>query len=293
MFIIVYVFFYLISLLPFRVLYFLSDGLYGLIYHIIGYRKKVVMHNLEIAFPEKTELERMKIAKKFYHNLIDYFFESIKLLTITDKEFYKRCSGKFEEINALSAKGINIQIQAGHLFNWEYANKILSQNINVRFVLVYMPISNKIINSIFKKFRTRNETVLVDATNYRKEMLGVYKYNHVLALVTDQSPANPKTAFWLYFFSKPCPFLYTSEKNAVRNNNAVAFLRFKKIKRGYYKFETIMVTENASEMKRGELTKRYRDFLQTQISEQPDNYLWTHRRWKHEYNEEYEKQWID
>jgi len=293
MYYLVYGLLWLISLLPFSVLYFISDAFYGLLYYVIGYRKEVVMNNLLIAFPEKTEKERVQIAKKFYHNLVDYFLESIKLITITDKEFYKRCSGSFDELNRLAAKGINIQLHCGHQFNWEFANKIYSQNLVVRFVLVYMPISNKIINTIFKKIRTKNRTILIDATNYRKDMLGVYKQQHVLALVADQSPANPGSSFWLNFFSKPASFLYTIEKNAVRNNSAVGFASFKKIKRGYYKFETVMVTENAAEFKNGELTKKYRDFLEKQIIEQPANYLWSHRRWKNEYKPEYEKLWVD
>lgn len=293
MFIIVYGIVYLISLLPFRVLYVFSDGLYGLIYHIIGYRKKVVMHNLKIAFPQKTELERIIIAKKFYHNLIDYFFESIKLLTITDKEFYKRCTGDFDEINRIAATGTNIELLCGHQFNWEYANRIYSKRLTIPFVLVYMPLTNKIVDRIFKKIRLKHNTVLIDATNYKKDMLGVYKKQYTLALVADQNPANLKASFWLNFFYRPTPFLYTPEKNAQRNNLPVGFAGFKKIKRGYYKFETIVITRNAANTEKGELTKKYRDFLEQEIREQPENYLWSHRRWKNEYQQEYEKQWID
>ncbi|MDB5198145.1 MAG: lipid biosynthesis acyltransferase [Chitinophagaceae bacterium] len=252
-----------------------------------------MMNNLLIAFPGKTEKERIQIAKKFYHNLVDYFLESIKLITISNKEFYKRCSGDFDELNRLAATGTNIQLHSGHQFNWELANRIYSQKLAIPFVLVYMPISNKAIDKIFKKIRLRHGTVLIDATNYRKNMLGIYKKQHALALVADQSPANGPSAFWLNFFSRPTPFLYTPEKSAQRSKVPVGFASFKKIKRGYYKFETTMITLNAADTEKGELTRKYRDFLQQQILEQPDNYLWSHRRWKFEYKEEYEKLWID
>ena len=85
MYYIIYPLLYLFSLLPWRVLYFLSDAVYGLIYYIIGYRKEVVMKNLLIAFPEKTEEERILIAKKFYHNFTDTFIETIKLLSVSEK----------------------------------------------------------------------------------------------------------------------------------------------------------------------------------------------------------------
>ena len=293
MYYLVYGLLWLISLLPFRVLYFLSDALYGLIYYIIGYRKKVVMSNLQIAFPEKTEKERIQIAKKFYHNLVDYFIESIKLATISDKEFNKRCSGDFSELNRLAETGTNIQLHSGHQFNWEIANRIYSQKLPIPFVLVYMPVSNKIMDRIFKNIRSKHGTILINAKNYKKEMLGVYKQQHVLALVVDQSPANLEASFWLNFFGRPTPFLYTPEKSAQRNKVPVGFSSFKKIKRGYYKFETTIITLDAATTEKGELTKKYRDFLEQQIREQPDNYLWSHRRWKHEYKKEFEKRWID
>ncbi|HUS01392.1 MAG TPA: hypothetical protein VMY77_06685 [Chitinophagaceae bacterium] len=293
MYYIVYGLLWLISLLPFRALYFISDIFYGLVYYVVGYRKKIVLNNLKIAFPEKTEKERIIIAKKFFHNLVDYFLESIKLITISDKAFYKRCSGNFDELNRLAATGTNIQLHSGHQFNWEWANRIYAQKLVIPFVLVYMPISSKIVDKIFKKIRLKHGTVLIDATNYKNDMLGIYKKQHAMALVVDQSPANPMASFWLNFFSKPASFLYTPEKSAQRSKVPVGFASFKKVKRGYYKFETTIITLNAADTLKGELTKKYRDFLQEQIREQPDNYLWSHRRWKKEYTSEYEKQWID
>ena len=293
MYYVIYGLLWLISLLPFSILYFISDAFYGLIYYVIGYRKEVVMHNLLIAFPEKTEKERIRIAKDFYHNLVDYFIESIKLITIDDKEFYKRCSGNFDELNRLAATGTNIQLHSGHQFNWEWANRIYSQKLNIPFVLVYMPISNKAIDKIFRNIRLKHGTVLIDATKYKRDILGLKKQQHAFALVADQSPPNVTSGYWLNFFSRPTPFLYTPEKNAQRAAVPVGFASFKKVKRGYYKFETTIITLNAAETQKGELTRKYRSFLEQQIREQPANYLWSHRRWKFEYKPEYEKLWID
>ena len=251
------------------------------------------MNNLLIAFPEKSEKERKQIAKKFYHNLVDYFVETIKLITLSDKEFYKRCSGNFEEVNRLAATGTNIQLHSGHQFNWEWANRIYSQKLTIPFVLVYMRLSNKIMDRIFKKIRLKHGTVLIDATHYKRDMLRLDKIQHAFALVADQNPGNTKTAFWLNFFSKPAPFLYTPEKNAQRNNLPVGFASFKKVKRGHYKFETTIITLNAADTTKGELTRKYRDFLEQQLREQPDNYLWSHRRWKFEFKDEHKKGWID
>lgn len=284
---------YLFSLLPFSILYLISDFFYFLIYYVAGYRKKVVENNLLIAFPEKSQEERKKIAKKFYRNLVDFFIESIKLISISDKAFQKRCVGDFTEINAIAASGTSIQLHLGHQFNWEYANRIYSQRVSAPILLVYMPITNKSIDSVFKKIRTKYGTHLIDATNYSRDMIRAGKKQHVLAIVADQNPGMTERAYWLNFFSKPAPFLFTPEKSAQRSKIPVAFVSFKKIKRGKYKFETIFITQNAANTAKGELTKKYRDFLEQQIKEQPENYLWTHRRWKKEYSKAYEKMWID
>src|SRR6478752_6370177 len=113
MYYIIYPIFYMLSLLPWRVLYFISDGIYGLIYYIFGYRRKVVMSNLLIAFPEKTEKERTRIAKDFYHNFIDTFIETIKLLSLNDKNFDKRCTSNVELVNDLYNTGKNAQMFTG------------------------------------------------------------------------------------------------------------------------------------------------------------------------------------
>ena len=119
MYYIIYGFLYLFSLLHFFIIYHISDGFYALMYYVFGYRKKVVMNNLLIAFPEKTNRERKKIAKQFYHNLADTFLEIIKTISISDKAFAKRCRGNFEIVNELAANGKSIQLHSGHQVTWE------------------------------------------------------------------------------------------------------------------------------------------------------------------------------
>ena len=143
---IVYAIFYLISLLPLRVLYILSDGIYGILYYIIGYRKKVVRQNLIIAFPEKSDLERKKIEKAFYHQFVDTFIEAIKLISMSEKEFSKRFSINIEVLNNLYASGQNVQLIAGHFFSWEFANLGIAQQSKYPFIGVYMSLSNKVID---------------------------------------------------------------------------------------------------------------------------------------------------
>jgi KDO2-lipid IV(A) lauroyltransferase len=293
MYYIVYPLLYLVSLLPFFVLYGISDFFAFLLYHVIKYRRAVVMSNLAIAFPEKTNEERIKIAKKFYQYFTDTMIESLKFISISKKQLLKRSSGSFEIINELIDKGYNINLMAGHQFNWEYANLLYAINLKIPFVGIYMPIKNKSFNKIFYDFRCRYGTILISATDFKNKMHDVFKRQYMLALAADQNPGSPTSGYWLNFFGRPVPFVTGPEKGAVKNNAAVVYVGFKKIKRGYYHFTTTILTEQSAGTKTGELTCLYRDILEKTILNDPANYLWSHRRFKFEWKEEHKNLWVD
>jgi KDO2-lipid IV(A) lauroyltransferase len=156
-----------------------------------------------------------------------------------------------------------------------------------------MPITNKAFNKIFFDLRSKYKTVLVSTVEFKSRMHEVFKSQYSLALAADQNPGRLESAFWLNFFGKPAPFVTGPDKGAIKNNVAVVFVRFKKIKRGHYHFETKIIVENAGELKEGELTRLYRDFLEETIRLNPDNYLWSHRRWKHSFREDFKPNWLD
>ena len=285
---------YILSLLPFGILYFLSDLAYILLYYIIGYRKAIVMNNLLIAFPQKTQQERISISTKFYKNLADTFIETIKMISLDKEKFLQRCDGNFEVLNNIIEKGKNIQLQGAHQFNWEYGNWILAIKVNLPVASVYMPIKNKTLNKIFLKVRERFGAIMVDATDYSKNIKKVARKQYALALVADQNPGwPPGRVYWLNFFTRPAPFLMGPEKGAIRFNNAIVFTRYIKLKRGHYYFENHIITENAAECKPGEITRKFRDFIQEEITKDPASFLWSHKRWKHTYTKQYENMWID
>jgi len=287
MYYILYGLLYLISLLPFFVLYGLSNFVCLLLYNVFGYRKKIVLQNLGIAFPEKTEAEKKAIAKQFYKNLVDTFIESIKMISMSEKSFDKRCTVDISKVNELAAKGKSIQLHSGHQMNWEYANWVFAKHLEVQWIGIYQPISSKPFNKIFYNMRARYGTVLVSTKEFKNKMHTLFASQFSIGLAADQNTL-PDKGYWLYFFSQPVPFVTGPEKGAIKNDTAVVFVNFVKKKRGYYHFETKTVTENAGQYQPGELTRMYRDFLEETIRRQPDNYLWTHRRWRHDYIKYYQ-----
>ncbi len=288
MYYIVYPVFYLMSLLPFVILYAISDFFAFLLYHVIGYRKDVVLSNLKIAFPEKTDAERKKIARQFYQYFADSFIETVKFLTISKKQMLKRTTGTYDIINKLLSEGKSINLLCGHQFNWEYANLLYSSELNVPFVTVYLPVKNKAVNRIMYKIRTRFNAILVSPAEFGSRLHHVFNAQHALVLAADQSPATPKSGYWINFFNRPTLFLIGPEKSAIRKKSAVVFVGFKRVKRGYYHFESVLLTPDASQTdKRGQLTCLYRDALQAALINDPANYLWSHRRFKFEWQPEY------
>lgn len=292
MYYLVYGFLYLISLLPFFILYILSDLAYLLMYYVLGYRKEVVMGNLAIAFPQKSLTERKKIAAQFYKNFVDTFIETIKLLSLPDKEFDKRCKGDFALINQLAASGRNIQLLGGHQFNWEFTNLLFSRHIVIPFIGVVANVENKIINRIYFKFRARYGTILIPNSSFQRQMTALMQQQYSICLLADQSPS-PAKSYWLNFFGKPAPFIMGPHRAAVKNSPVLVYFNVKKVKRGYYHFEVYETIENAAGLTSEALALKYRDYLEAIIREQPANYLWSHRRWKHEYDVQYSGQWID
>jgi Kdo2-lipid IVA lauroyltransferase/acyltransferase len=293
MYYIIYPLLYLFSLLPFFILYGISDFLAFLMFHVIKYRKDIVFNNLKIAFPEKTKEERTKIAKKFYQYLADTFIESIKFISISKKQLLKRSAGSFDLINDLIDKGYNINLMAGHQFNWEFANLLYAINLKIPFVGIYAPISNKAIGRIFFNFRKRYGTVLISALDFKNKMHEVFEKQYMIALAADQNPSNPNTGYWLNFFGRPIPFVAGPEKGAIKKNAAVVYVGFKKIKRGFYQFDTTLLCEEGGKTKDGELTRLYRNILEETVRQDPANYLWSHRRFKFEWKNEYATLWKD
>lgn len=280
-------FFYLLSLLPWRVLYLIGDGLYVLVFYILGYRKKVVINNLQIAFPEKTDTERIRIAKDFYHNFIDTFIETIKLFSVSEKELRKRFTCNIEVLNDLYTGDQNVQIISGHYFNWEIANLGVSLDSKFPFVAVYMPLSNKVFDRMIHRLRTRFGTLLVPANEFKNNFHQYAKNRYALTLVADQNPGNPGKAYWTLFFGKPAPFARGPEKGAKMNNTAIVYAHFYKVKRGYYKLDFELITTEPSQYADGALTKLLVKKVEDSVRKIPANYLWSHRRWK--WSHEYEK----
>ena len=294
MYYVVYGLLYFLSLLPMWLLYPLAEGLSLLLYHVIGYRRKVVRANLRLAFPEKTTAELIRIEIKFYRNFVDSFIETIKLLSATPAYIKRHFAIDNPEIlDNFYDQGRKCQLHLGHTFNWEVANAAMPLLSRYPFIVAYMPLENKIFERLFLHLRGRTGSILLPATRMQRAIIPYRNTQYLLTLVADQAPPHADQSYWLNFFGHPTPFVRGPERGARIADIPAVFVKFYKTRRGYYRVSFITLADHSAALPEGELTRRYRDCLENAIRDQPDLWLWSHRRWKAPWKEEYRKLWID
>lgn len=282
-YILIYPFLWLISILPFRLLYAFSDGLYVLIYYILGYRKKTVKENLHLVFPNKSEAEIVSIRKKFYHHFCDMAVEAIKSLTISEKQILKRyVFSNIEEIKQYEKSNKSIVLMCAHYGSWEWIF-ILQKHLNHKGYAVYKQLGNKYFDRLVKRIRAKYNSYLITTKETSATLLKA-KNNGELTIngfVSDQSPKPWKAHHWLDFMGIHVPVHTGAELLAKQLDMAVVYFAVKRIKRGYYETTFTTLAENPNEFKDYEITDAFFKLVEQQIKEAPQYYLWTHKRWKH------------
>jgi KDO2-lipid IV(A) lauroyltransferase len=275
-------FIHLVAYLPFPILYALSDFFYLIIYHLIGYRRKVVRKNLQNAFPNLSAEERLVIEKKFYHHLCDVFLETTKLVSFSEAELKKRVKIKnSERFYELVKEGRNISVVFGHYHNWEWFAQALPIYIPITCYGIYKPLHNKVFDDLFYKMRTRHGIEALPMQTSMRTLLKNSGKQFSIAIIADQTPTSSESNYWTKFLNQDTPVFMGTEKISKHFNNAVAFMDINQVKRGYLEFEFIILAENISELKEFEITELHTRFLEKRIIEKPEFWLWSHRRWKH------------
>ena len=282
-YIFLYPFLWLISILPFRLLYLFSDFVYLIIYRLIGYRKKTVRANLKLAFPNLSEEERLEIEKKSYKHLCDMFLEMIKTISISRKEIESRFRfTNLDVYHELEKKQKSIALMCAHYASYEW---VVSMNhyVNFKGYGIYKKIANphfdKLVKDIRSKFEayliTTKETKATIEENAKNNVLGIYGF------ASDQTPRWSNKLYWHHFMGIETPIHIGAESLAKQYDMNVIYLRVKKISRGYYEATFDILTDDVQSIPNYKLSEDFMARVEQQIYEQPEYYLWTHKRWKH------------
>jgi KDO2-lipid IV(A) lauroyltransferase len=282
-YILAYPFLWLISILPFRIFYWLSDFVYFLVYHVIGYRRKTVRENLALTLPHLSDSERKEIEKKFYQHMCDMFLEMVKTMSITPEEMEKRFTiTNMDLFHEYENKGKSVVLVASHYASWEW---LLTLNKRMLFngVGVYKKIANPYFDKLVRKIRGKYDAELVEtkkaiplmAQNQRDGILSLY------GLASDQSPKLDRIFHSMKFMGIEVPVHTGAEMLAKKYDLSVIFIKVQKVKRGYYAATIVPIADNPKEYDNFEITEKYLREVEKQIYEAPEYYLWTHKRWKH------------
>lgn len=275
-------FFRLLSYLPLPVLYLFSDFIYLIARYVISYRKKVIDENLKFAFPDKTEAERKKIRNRFYRNFTDAFFaETIKMLTISEQELRRRFHVVNQElIDREVLQGKTAIMMAGHVFNWEMAILGVALNTQVEAETVYLRLNNGFFNELMYQMRTHFGGIMTEVKDFRKSMITLRSRPRILHLAADQRPTG-KDKYQRPFLHRPANFYEGGEMFAKKMALPVFFGTITKLKRGHYRFEYEKMAEPPYDNQEAHsVTDEFCRRLERNIRNQPDLYLWSHKRWK-------------
>mgnify|MGYP000489133592 CR=1 FL=1 len=272
------------SRLPWSVLYGISTFMYWVFFKGIGYRKKVVWNNLKNSFPEKSDQEIQQISNRFFRFLADMFMESIKAITMPEKDWQNGFQTSNVDLpNSYFDKGQSIVTVLGHYGNWEYLVTAYSRDTKHTVLGVYKPLSNPHFEKLLASYRTRYGMVLVplyDAYEIIQEYIDRGEKIAIM-LIGDQTPAADR-GYWMDFLNQDTPVFRGAEKLARQYDFPVLFAKLDRTQRGQYQmgFETIF--EKPRETEEGEITEFHTKKLEEQIIAKPYLWLWSHKRWKHQ-----------
>lgn len=271
-----------ISRLSWKKLYKLSDIFRFLIFDIGHYRKEVIFSNLKNSFPTYSDNTIECIARRYYRNITDIMFETIKLRSISKNDLLGRFELETELLDHYYAQQKNVVVVSGHLGNWEMLNLFASAKLSYQIVVVYHELANEIFEDWFKKVRTKFGTEMVPMKDAMVRAMAPREKPFLFVLVNDQSPS-PEKAYWTNFLNQDTGVFRGGELIAKRLNSPVLYMGILRDeqRRGHYRSYFKLITENPKKEPTNNILQSQIEYLEEDIKRQPDNWLWSHRRWKH------------
>lgn len=275
-----------ISLLPFPILYALSDLLAFLMYYVVGYRKKVVMENLKNSFPEKSNDELTRIARKYYRHLCDITLESLKIFTISESEARKRVTYYDVEVTKkYFDQGKSLIVAMAHYNNWEMVAVTVDQAIPQKAYAIYKPLTNEYFDKKMLASREKYGLKMIHLKRVKRDFENMKKDLTATHFLIDQAPSYHSNPHWMNFLNQETGVLTGTERYAKDYNFPVVFLDVQKPRRGYYTCRFVDVFSDPQSAKDGEITEKVTQMLEAHIIEKPEFWLWSHKRWKRKKND--------
>lgn len=274
---------FIVSRLPFPVFYKLSDLVCFFLYRVFGYRKAAVRSNLKLAFPDYSDEKLSAIERKFYSHLCDLFLEIIKSMGMSKEEMIKRFHVKnIDVLTQFEKENRSVFLMCGHYASWEWMMS-LGYHMKHKGYGIYKPISNPYFDNLIKKIRSRHDAYMISQRKAAEEIKRMEDNDErgVFGFASDQSPRPKPLTYWRSFMGIQVPVFTGAERMAREFNIPVVYAKMNRIKRGYYEVEFKLLTATPNELPPNGITDTYTEWLEAQIKEDPSQYFWTHKRFKH------------
>tara|TARA_R110002072_G_scaffold39108_4_gene112632 strand:+ start:1737 stop:2594 length:858 start_codon:yes stop_codon:yes gene_type:complete len=272
----------LISFLPFRLLYLFSDFLKFLMQNVLKYRKEVIEENLKKSFPEKSEKEIEKLRSGFYSNFADILVESFKSLSVSRKTMEKRFVLKNPELfQNLYNQDQGLIMVMGHYTNFEWTAMCIPLCVPNPCFAVYQPLKNKRFSKKIVWIREQFGLKLFPMEETYPFMLNNKAKAPLYVFMADQSPHKGKIKYRSPFLNRNTPVHLGVENLSKKCNLAVIFIEVERVKRGFYEVEAKLLFDKPNESPEHEITDTHVQALEKLIRKKPEDWLWSHKRWKH------------
>lgn len=272
-------------LVPFWALHLKSSFIAWLLGSVLAYRKQVVLNNLKRCFPNYKDSKIKSIYKRFYLNISDVLLESLKGLSLSQKDIETRFKLVNPEVlNQFYNEGQSVMCLASHYGNWEWGIQAVNSQIKHQAVSIYKPLHNKYLESFMHKQRSRLGMKLYPMEQ-TKEAFGLAQHEPIaIILAADQSPSDTRKSVIVDFFDERLGFIHGPEAYTSKTKVPVVYFDVQRVKRGYYTLEIKILSEANEQLSPSEITQRYASKIETILKAKPEDWLWSHKRWKHDYS---------
>ena len=271
--------------LPLGLLYGLADGLYLLLAYGVRYRWRVVTKNLRNSFPEKTPADIDRLAKAFYRHFADVVVEVLKLPALPTAELRQRMVLRNPEVmNRHFAQGRPVLGLASHAGNWEWILAAAPLWLTAPVDGVYKPLSNPFFEEFLRNVRARTGARPVPMRHVIREMVVHRGQARLMSLVSDQAAGPEDRPYWTEFMHQDAGFYTSADRLAARFGAAVVYVSVRRLRRGHYEFEFTELYDGQAPLPAEDfpLIEAFARHLERASQPAPEQYLWTHRRWKHQ-----------
>ena len=259
----------LLSRLPLRILYALTDVLYLLVYRLWGFRKTLTLDNLRRSFPGRSEAEIEGIAAASYRSAFDMIAEVIKGAAMPPAEIRQRMRiNNLEVLAPYLGAGRPVVLLASHHCNWEWLLLASSLELKVSVDAVYKPLRVAAIDRFMFETRSRFGGNPIAVKDFLVEVMKRRGSARIFALVADQTPPREEEKHWTRFLNQDTAFFVGADKIA-------------RTSRGHYEATLQLLAEPPYSGEGTDIIERYARAAEAHIAEHPADWLWMYRKWKY------------